>query len=243
MGYFSANGSWVVTDPGANREDLIRRLHYADLMISDFDETDAPSPAKRIAYKSLLSPRYWGPRYLLWLFPTGFDLLLHGKSIESEAWYKFLHLIPPKELERIKQEYTTEYARERLYNGVPTFYQMLPNSEKVSMSRGIREFLEGFGEALGSEIKERSFDKRKTTETILEEHPDKTRVVLRGDSAEDKESAACLIDKKERGELHDVVSIHIVKSHKHVDPFYDINASRDHTALVSLMRELIPTPL
>lgn len=243
MGYFSVNGSWVVTNHDVNPEDLIRRLYDAHLMISDFDETDAPSPAKRIAYKSLLNPSYWSPRYLPWLFLTGSGLLLHGKSTESEAWYKFLHLIPPRELERIKQEYTPEYAGNRLYDGVSTFYQMLPNSKKVFMSRGIREFLEGFGEVLGSEIKERSFDKIKTTETILRENPGKTRVILRGDSAEDKESATYLIEKKVREELDDVVTIHVVKSHKHVDPFYDINTSRDHTALVSLMGKLIPTPL
>ena len=169
MGYFSVNGSWVVTKFGANPEDLIRRLYNANLMISDLDETDAPSPAKRTAYKSLLKPSYWSPRYFRWVFFTGFDFLLHGKSIESNAWYNFLHLIPPEELERMKQKYTTEYARERLYNGVSTFYRMLPNSKKVSMSRGIMEFLEGFGKALGSEIKERSFDKRETTETVLKE--------------------------------------------------------------------------
>ena len=243
MGYSSVDSSWVVTNPGANPEDLIRRLSNASLMISDFDETDAPSPAKRIAYKSLLNPSYWGPRYLLWLFTTEYDLLLHGKSVESNAWYNFLHLIPPKELGRIRQEHTAEYARRRLYNGVSTFYQMLPNSKKVSMSRGIKEFLEGFGEVLGSEIKERSFDKIKTTEIILKEHPDRTRVILRGDSAEDKESAVYLIGKKERGELDDVVTIHVAKSHKNADPFYDINTSTDHTGLVSLMEELVPTRL
>jgi len=243
MGYFSVNGSWVVTNPYGNPEDLIRRMYDADLMISDFDETDAPSPAKRIAYKSLLTPSYWSSRYLPWVFLTGFDLLLHGKGVESEAWYKFLRLIPPKELERIKQEYTMEYARKRLYDGVPDFYQILPNSKKVSMSRGIREFLEGFGKVLGSEIKERSFDKRETTKTILRENPGKTRVILRGDSAEDRESATYLIDKKGRRELDDVVTVNVVKSRKDVDPFYDINTSRNHTALVSLMRGLLPMPL
>lgn len=237
----SHDGVWVAIKSELKREDLVERLLSSDIMVSDLDGTDAPSPAKEIAYTSLKRPKYLSdPRFWLWCISTEYKLIKNGKNAESETWATFVEkfLRNPKELEKLKQKYTPEFVASKFYQGVIDFYRLMsPNMIKIYLTRNIKEVAEAYKQSASfDEVMAEQFDKENSIKRISHRYPERRRFVVKGDSPEDEQMLKVLIHGKQRGKFNQVTSIYVADSANHLNPNFDINIGRNYKGLVELLQ-------
>lgn len=235
------NGIWVAVKPGVKLPEYLDRIKNADVLAADIDDTIAPSPAKRIAFSKLKDIRFLAsPKFMMWGFNTCLDLAVKGKAAESDAWKDFIELFlrDPAEQDKIRRQYTPEFARSTFYPGVADFYARLPRyMKKFFVTRNIREVGEAYLEAAGfNELLPEQFDKRGSLDMILLMQPEARRFLVQGDSEEDQEFLERLELKKKIGRLHQVTSIYVSGSPYSLNPAFDINIGRDYTGLVKLLQ-------
>jgi len=238
------NGAWIAVRPELRKEALIERLTTADILVSDLDDTDTPSPAKAIARSGMLTPSYFkDPKFWLWAIGTKYHLARKGEGAESYRWSKFIEtfLRDPEKLARLSEEYTPESAELKFYPGVRAFYNSLPLTLKVYLTRNIREVGEAYRRAAGfDEVLPEQFDKQKGIAKIVRAHPERKRFVIKGDSAEDEAVVDFLKSLKKKGEIEEVTPIYISNSPRNLNPRFDINIGRNYGGLVSLIMDPVP---
>ena len=126
------SGVWVAAQD--NLDEILSRelILTCDVCFSDLDDTDTPSPAKKIAYDSLKSTMIFDPIFWGWCLITRYKLLRGGKQAESEAWKYYIELFleDPKKRGRIRKQFTAEKIPDLLYPGVQEFYGMLEVAKK-----------------------------------------------------------------------------------------------------------------
>lgn len=233
------DGSWVAVKPDFKENNLARMLLGSDILFSDLDDTDAPSPAKAIVY-SILRTSYANPRFLLWCLITELKLVKTGKNVESELWRAFVErFLGNQQSLRIMQRYTPEFARGTLYPGVQEFYEKLPPEVmRVYLTRNIGEIGNAYKIALGfHEVIPEAFDKVYAIRKVLEANPARRRIILKGDSLEDKRALDFILHKQRKHEVDEVTSIYVADSPRHLNPSFDINIGRNYNGLVRLIKE------
>lgn len=181
-------GVWLAAR--ISEEDLRKKVLNADVCISDLDDTDAYSPAKKLA-RSDFWPRLVGnKKYRSWLRQVAqAKIRMEGKEAESHLWQEYVKLFLPKWLrKRIAEEmFPPEVVKKMLFPGVENFYSLL-KTNKVYASRNIVEVVEQFGNVLGfDENYGELYDKKKFVENFVQQHPQFQRYIIKGDSEEDKE--------------------------------------------------------
>lgn len=238
----SSNGTWVAVKPGLIQENLVERLFNSDILVSDLDDTDAPSPAKEIARNSLTSRSYLtNPKFWLWVLGTEYQLAKKGRNAESYRWSVFIRrfLRDPQKLARLSRQYTPEFVAPKLYQGVREFYDLLPWVFKIYLTRNIKEVGEAFREAAGfNEVMAEQFDKQEGIQRVVKAYPERKRFVIKGDSAEDEAMLDVLNELKRRGKIEEVTPIYIADSPNKLNPRFDINIGRDYNGLVRLIKEI-----
>ena len=238
----SNNGIWVAIKPELEKEGLVERLLSSDILISDLDDTDAPSPAKAIARNGLTTLTYLkDPKYWLWVLATGYTLAKNGKSAESEAWLRFVQrfLRNPKELEKLRRIYTSQFAASTFYPGVLDFYRLMPEEMiKIYVTRDILEVADAYKQAAGfNEAMSEQFDKKSSIREIVNKYPERRRFVLKVDSPEEESTLEFLVQSKRLGKIDEVTSIWVTDSPHKLNPKFDANIPRNYNGLVQLIKE------
>lgn len=229
-----SQGVWV--PPETDHSELIKKFRDLSLCISDLDDTDAKSPAKKIALEMNhfgLNPEYWA-----WVAKTGFGRLTKGKSDESKAWKEFVEtfLRDQDELDRLQEKLTPDYVKNTLFPGVEEFYSLLPEDMiKIYVTRNIQEVGDAYGNVLGfEEVLAEQFDKEQAIRLISERYPERRRLALKGDSFEDEAILDFLNFRLEKGEIDYALSIYVIESD--ANDRFDINIRQDYTGLVNLLK-------
>ncbi len=233
------SGGWVAAQDNLD-EILSRELILAcDVCFSDLDDTDTPSPAKKIAYDSLKSTMIFDPIFLGWCFIARYKLLREGKQAESEVWkyYMELFLRDSKKREKIRKRFTEENIPDLLYPGVQEFYEMLEVAKKFYITRNIIEVVKPFADFLGFDnVMVEVFDKERVISQIIERYPEFRRCLVKGDSEEDEGILDKLDFYKGKGRIEDVVSCYVADSPDNINEKFTFNIGRNYFGLVGIMQ-------
>jgi hypothetical protein len=233
--YIPNSTVWI--NPKCKETEIVSRILTANICVSDLDDTDALSPAKRIGFDFKHFGKY--PSYWSWILTSGLNYLFNGKNAESQSWRNFLekYLRNPQELERIAQIFNPAAINESLFPGVIQFYQSLSLScSKVYVTRNIGEIASAYALELGiDQLYSETYDKRKVLENLVNSNPQCRRWIVKGDSDEDTEMLDYLRFKKKNRKIDDVVGIKVAKSKP--DPDYDLTLFRDYRGLVELIHK------
>jgi len=217
-------------------QNLINRIINAQVCVSDLDDTDALSPAKKIGLDFGHFGKHFG--YWSWIFKTGIDYLSLGKNAESQSWKGFVErfLRNPQELQRIVDSLNPTQINSSLFSGVKEFYHGLsPQCYTAYITRNIQEVTSAYAKFLGiSETFSEAYDKRRVLENLVDSNPQHRRWIIKGDSDEDKEMLEYLRFKQKNHDIESVVGIKVDKSKP--DQNYDLTLFRDYRDLVRMMR-------
>ncbi len=233
-------GIWVAVKDNINKKTLKERILDSDVCISDLDDTDAPSPAKKLAYSKLVSKKIFDPKFISWCLRTGFKLITKGKKVEHECWKEYVDkfLTNPYDLKEIKEKYNSEKVAKSLYPGVKEFYDLLPNVFKSYFTRNIPEIANAFGKFLGfDEVIPKAFDKRSLTLDFIERRPFFKNYIVRGDSPEDEEIVDVLEFYQSQGKIKNVISIYRADSPLKLNERFTVNVGKNSFGLVKIIKE------
>lgn len=188
-----------------NNPEFRERLEGADILLADLDETDAPSPAKKIARQ--IVTKTLNLKSFAWLTQTVVAFLRNNQKAESGAWKNFLaDFRQNKDFQKALREFTPQEALRVSYPGVLEFYNSL-SCPKVYVSRNVSEVVSAFAQAFGfSQIFTEQFNKIEALPQIFQSYPDVKTIIVRGDSEEDGEVVRFL-EKKGKN----VVSVCVCK--------------------------------
>ena len=220
-------------------ESIIDWMERTDLIISDLDDTDTYSPAKRIAYSyltrldKLSSPSFWR-----WAISCFFDLMLHGHGAEEGQWRKFraTFLSDPEELNYQTMNHLG-HAKSMAFPGLLDFYDNFPDAKKAYISRNIPEIAESYGAVYGfDKIVSNAFDRESAVRSVLDAFPHKRNVLFKGDAKSDEDILRILKGYKDSGRIHSLVSINVAYGWRRIHPDFDLTINRDYTALVDILR-------
>ncbi len=233
---------WVAVKGGLDCTGLVERLQRADILVTDLDDTLAPSPAKAIAKHNLKrSKHFLNPSYWAWCFKSAAKLFSEGKGAESMLWKDYLErfLHEPEEVAYLQKRYTAEFAAQTAYPYTDLFFHSLPlDMVKVCVTRNIREVGEAYQKALGIDrVVSEAFDKELAIEDLVEvEYAEWTRYILMGDSEEDERMLVRLKEMEKAGLVDEVTSIYVASSPSNLNPHFDVNIGRDYFGLAMLLQ-------
>jgi hypothetical protein len=235
---------WVAVKPEI-RESFCSQILNSDILISDLDNTEGPSPAKKIAEDALKDPSYFlSINFLKWFFESGIKWVKEGKKSESESWKKFIELFlkDKNNLKKVKEKITPFYASVTSYKGLKEFYGLL-NATKLYLTRNIKEITEAYEKAFDFEDSfVEQFEKEKTIKQILSQYPNKKRLIIKSDLDEVEVNEAVfdyLKFKTRKKSLEYFISIVVSKFPDNKDNSFHIKISRDYTGLVNLLKKHI----
>lgn len=240
----SNNRSWISINPHLEQSELMKRIKSSDILISDLDDTDAPSPAKSIAFSKLKETDYiLNPKFWVWCLSTGYALLTKQKNAESETWKNFVEtfLRDQKELDKIKNKYNPKYVNYSFYPCVKEFYNLLPEDMiKIYITRNVIEVGEAYKQGAGfDEVMAEQFDKEDSIKKVCEKYPNKKSFIIKGDSPEDEAIIDFLRFRKRKDEIELITSIYVAKSsdEKEINPRFDINIGQNYEGLVQILEK------
>jgi len=220
-------------------ESIIDRMERTDLIISDLDDTDTYSPAKRIAYSYLARPdKLSSPKFWTWAIPCFFDLMINGQDAEEGQWKKFREsfLSDPEELNYQVMNHLG-HAKSRAFPGLLDFYDNFPSAKKAYISRNIPEIAEAYGAVYGfDKIVSNAFDREEAVRSVLDEFPNKRNVLFKGDAKSDEDILRILKEYKSSGRINSLVSINVANGWRRIHPDFDLTINRDYTALVEILQ-------
>lgn len=237
--------SWVAVQDHVTADSLRARIRSSQICISDLDDTIAPSPAKRLAYQRLFSPKAFHPKFIGWSFQTAAKLLTATSRSQAEetAFLRYVQLFlrDEKELERIQRQFTPDYAQSTIFPGVAEFYRALPAGiETVDITKNIAVIAQAYQQVLGlkrlyCEVQ----SKPDQINNLLLEHPERRRVIIFDDcygAGEAEQVLDSLTTFKKAGMLEDVVSCLVTNSPEKINERFTINIPPDYRGLVSVLR-------
>lgn len=234
------NRIWLAIQDNLNSFFLKQQILNSDICISDLDDTDVPSSAKKLVYDSLRSIRILNPKFLSWYLRTGYKLLKKGKTAESETGKEYIELFlrNPRELERVKAKFTNERIQHWLYPGIQELYRTLPaKMYKIYFTRNIMELGETFARFLGfNQVIPEVFDKEKTTVQFIETHSQFKRYFVKGDSQEDEAILEALEFYKEKGKIESIISCYRADSPNKMNKRFTVNLGKNYFALVEILK-------
>lgn len=220
-------------------ETIIDRMEHTDLIISDLDDTDTYSPAKRIAYSyltrldKLSSPTFWK-----WAIPCFFDLMMRGQDAEEGQWKRFREIFL-SDNEELNYQIMNHlgHAKKRAFPGLLDFYDNFPGAKKAYISRNIPEIAEAYGAVYGfDKIVSNAFDREEAVRLVLDEFPNKRNVLFKGDAKSDEDILRILNGYEKSGRINSLVSINVANGWRRIHPDFDLTINRDYTALVEILQ-------
>lgn len=185
-------GVWVASS--LPEEELRDKIVRADVCISDLDETDAHSPAKKLVLENFWRRFFSDEKYCRWA-SRGILAKIRGKNrgededAASELWKNYVGLFLPKEIRKniAEEKFPPEKVKEMVYPGVAKFYSLL-EAKKYYASRNLAEIVQQFGEPLGFDYCfGEQYDKWRFMENFVFNHPHFRKYIVKGDSEEDME--------------------------------------------------------
>jgi len=234
------NDAWILIKEDLDLITLKERILGADVCISDIDDTDAKSPAKNLAYHSLIESKVLNPKFWLWCLETGTKLLADRKKAEIEAWKKYVEnfLRDPKELQKIKARFTDKNIEQLLYPGTFELYVLLKDTYKIYITGNIEEIAQKFTNFFGfDEYMAEVFDKEKAAINLVERKPWFKNYFVKGDSKEDELILNVLNFYKKKGKLESITSCCIVDCKNKINEKFDINIGKNYFGLVQILNE------
>ncbi len=231
--------------------ELCGKVLHADACLSDLDDTDALSPAKRIALHDWPQRFLSDKAYRRWFLRTGWHYLLDGKKSESGMWKAYVDTIlkeqqsgaPEQEkelvwrkssLEEIKVQLDAQFIVRSIFPGVTDLYFLLP-ADKFYVSRNIPLVTETYAKCLGiQESHSEVYNKWQFVEDFVQRHPQYQRYIVRGDSEEDKEMEDVLRSRARARKIEYIVGI-AVAQRKGENLGFEIETSRDQNGLVECL--------
>ena len=217
----------------------LKQILNSDVCISDLDDTDTVSSAKKIAWDSLKSSKIFNSKFWSWCLTTGWGFLKNGKSIESEAWRKYVKLFlrDPKQIQRAIKLISRRIER-LLYPGVQELYSLLPERMyKLYLTRNILPIGRLFAKFLNfDQVIAEVFDKAEVTAQFVEANPQFKGYFVKGDSQEDEAILEVLEFYKRKGKIENVVSCYITNSHK-INPKFDFSIGGNYLHLVEILKK------
>ena len=175
-----------------------------------------------------------------WMLQTIQDYATNPEA-ESKAWKSFIEtfLRNANELKKIQQKTTLQNAEKNLYRGIKEFYHLLPNAEKVYITRNIMQIVNVYQQVLSFDhIFAESFDKINITEQLIQQISH-TRIIVRGNTKEEQKIADYLRELQKSRQIQTIVYINVAKTTRQYNPQADINTSRNHTAINEWLRQNI----
>lgn len=234
----TTKNSWLAAENETNESELVAKIKKSSLIISDLDGTDA-SAGQKLALEMMLSDKYATSRHMWkWTLQTIHDYATNPDA-ESKAWKSFVEtfLRNPAELKRIERKITPKTAEKNLYSGIKEFYQQLPNAEKAYITRNIRQITQAYQQALSFDFSfPESFDKISATKQLIQQ-THHTKIIVRGDTAEEQKIANYLRELQKDGQIQTLVYINITKTKRQYNSKADINTTRNHTAINEWLRQ------
>ncbi len=247
-------GRWVGFS-GLEHE-LCNKVLHADACLADLDDTDALSPAKRIALHDWPQRFLSDKAYRRWFLHTGWHYLLDGKSSESGRWKAYVETIlkesqggaqaqenPAQEkepvwrkssLEEIGMQLDAQFIVRSVFPGVTDLYFLLP-ADKFYVSRNIPVVTEIYAQCFGiQEAYSEVYNKWQFVENFVQRHPQYQRYIVRGDSEEDKEMEDVLRSRARARKIEYVVGIAVARR-KGENLGFEIETSRDQSGLVECL--------
>lgn len=237
-----SRGPWLALRPGVTMGDLRRRILRAQVCISDLDDTDAPSPAKRIVLRHLLSWRALDPRFVAWMASSALAVLRNlpePKLAESARWRSYVatFLAGRRPLERARSMFDKATVKESLYPGVIELSKLLPG-HKLYLTRNVLCVGEAYARLLGvHRVVPELYDKRAFIEDFIR-NSTPTRFFVKGDSREDEEMIDVLRWHQQEGRVEDVVGCYRADAPTdlRMSRCFDANVGKDYSLLLDLLR-------
>lgn len=225
---------------GASLEAVVQRICRIDQVVSDLDDTLAPSPAKAIAY-SFLGRKLFSPTFWRWAIPCFLDLRLHGHAAEEAQWHAFRKQFLTQQEIAFQVSWYERNARRTLFPGVEAFYHHFPYAKKALVSRNLAGITSTYARALEFDLaRPESYDDEQAIADVLRWFPDRRRVLFIGDGERDDRLLSILNRYSSTGRLQDVVSISIAGRHpRSPRAGYDLTLGRDYTPLNSLLDQAL----
>ncbi len=227
---------WLALRRDITLDDLCSRILTADICLSDLDDTDADSPAKKIAFHHI-GGNFDPLAYALWCLDTVMEHALHGKITESAQWEKYVKnfLKYPGARAAVTGLFTPEFVTASLYPGVQELYALL-QAQKWYVTRNIDEVATAYGKALEFQGALTEVDnKEKAVEQFVNDHPEFRRYFIKGDSLEDNRMLDALSFCQSRGKIDSVVSCYRADNPAKVNHRFDANVGKDYRKLVEVL--------
>ncbi|PIZ51961.1 hypothetical protein COY27_01880 [Candidatus Woesearchaeota archaeon CG_4_10_14_0_2_um_filter_33_13] len=232
-------GPWVAVQDQFTREEVKRRILQTDVCLTDFDDTDAFSPAKVIAYTAF-GTHHLNGKYLQWAFATAVDLLRRDSTVEERRWgeYKEAFLATRDTREELYHYFSNFLRAQKLvYPGVEEFYSSLPNSKKFYVTRNLPEIVIPFAALLGFDgFFAECYDKPALVDKFVADNPHFQDFLVKGDSGKELELADRLRFYRRSGTINSVTTIGVADSPLQISPGFDVVIGKDYHGLVSLLR-------
>lgn len=232
-------GVWLAAQPHLNRYRLEEQIKQAEVCLSDLDETDCASPAKAIALNQW-HQRFWTDKtYRGWLLGAVNRTIKEGKRGDSASWKQYVEtfLNTPEARAAVQARMTPDFILNSFYPQVQELYGIIP-AHKVYVSRNIKEVVEPivslFGFAGGFHD---IYDKKHFAAWFVGQHPQFQRYLVRGDSEEDQQMLDGLRSCQRNLKIQSVLGIYCAEKPLQEKHTFEVETSRDHSALVNILKE------
>lgn len=235
------NNLWLAVQEDLTRETLREKILGCDVCISDLDDCDAKSPAKKIARENWFKRIAGEKEYRTWFFQTVYALLKKGKKAESEQWQSYVKkfLQDEEEIEKAVSLFNQKIIEASLYPGVKKFYQLLPHQHKVYLTRNIQAIGMVYGRFLGfQEVKGEVFDKGKGLGEFIRQNSFR-RYLIKGDSGEDEIMLDFLEFYLKKRKIDDYVSCYRADkpTKNEINSRFNVNLGKDYSGLVEILKQ------
>lgn len=223
--------TWVLVNNGITPISLANRIRSADLLISDLDDTDAPSPAMKVIMKTL-PLQMFTPKAYSWIvraLPK-----INSEESQYDLWHEYVctFLSTPEAKEKIALQFNKFNTKLSLYEGVWSFYCNLPlQLPKHYVTRNILSISEAYSKAnyMNAPVCDCS-DKLTGVKSLLEQYTHIRSVVIKEDSP-----AVAPIIKYLLSKGINVLSIQIARRQTDAIELFDAVIPRDYRGLNALL--------
>lgn len=231
-------GTWLAVQPHLSRSDLETQVKRAEVCLSDLDETDCHSPAKAIVLYQWHQRLIADKKYRAWLRGAIIRRMRGGREADSPSWKEYVDLFLklPEARAQVQAHMNAEFVATSLYPGVADFYDSM-SADKFYVTRNIPEVAVLYAERFRfrgyfGEI----YNKAEFARQFVEIHPQFQHYIVRGDSKEDQQMLDELRSCQRSLKIKSLLGIYCAKSPLHDHHSFDVETSRDHTALVNLLK-------
>lgn len=241
MKFFTTNKGhyWLGIKDNLEEKIVRQQILDCDVCLSELDDTDAESYAKKIALNGLLW-RVFNPKYAKWLFNTALKSIQKDAKI-AEFWKEYIRLfIYQPERDKIRNELTNAKAHNMLYPGIDSLYKILNQKRirSIYLTKNIIEIAEVFGGILGiDEIYSEVFNKQAVIAKFVEENQQFRKYFIKGSSSEDQQVLEVLEFYRSYGKIDSIISCYNAQNKKSVNEKFDLNVGNNYLPLVRLLKD------